>query len=69
MWERFSQLQRKNINQTKHIDIQAHYVQQFVEDGAVKIVFVRLADNEADVFTKNVSGKIFKRHATRIQRK
>ena len=36
-----------------------------MEDRVVKIVFVRLADNEVNVFTKNVSGKIFKRHATK----
>ena len=55
----------KNSNQTKHINIQAHYVRQFVEDGVVKIIFVRSADNEADIFTKNVSRKIFEKHATR----
>ena len=54
----------KNSNKTKHSNIRAHYVQKFVEDGVVKIVFVRLTDNEADVFTKNVSGKIFETHAT-----
>ena len=55
----------KNNNRTKHIDIRAHYVRQFIEDGILKIVFVKSADNEADVFTKNVSNKIFERHATK----
>ena len=55
----------KDSNQAKHINIWDHYVWQFVEEGVVKIVFVRSADNKADVFTNNVSGKIFERHATK----
>ena len=55
----------KNNNRTKHIDIRAHYVRQFIKDGILKIVFVKLADNEADVFTKNISNKTFERHATK----
>ena len=47
------------------MDIQAHYVQQFVENGTVKIIFVRSADNAADPYTKNVSTKIFDQHTTR----
>ena len=49
----------KNNNRTKHIDIRAHYVCQFIKDGILKIVFVKSADNEADVFTENVSNNIF----------
>ena len=55
----------KNNNQTKHIGIHAHYVCQFIEDGILKIVFVKSEDNEAGVFTKNVNNKIFKQHATK----
>jgi len=43
---------------TKHINIRYHYVCEFVVDGFVKIVFVRMRENTADVFMKNVSGKI-----------
>ena len=55
----------KNSNRTKHVDIRAHFVRQYVEDGIIKINFVRSTDNEADTFTKNVSGKIFNKHATK----
>jgi len=55
----------KNSNRTKHVDIRAHFVRQYVEDGIIKVNFVRSADNEADTFTKNVSGKIFRKHATK----
>ena len=55
----------KNSNRTKHVDIRAHFVRQYVEDGIIKVNFVRSTDNEADTFTKNVSGKIFRKHATK----
>ena len=40
---------------TKHIDTRYHYVREFIEDGIVKIIFVRSEDNQAYPFTKNVS--------------
>ena len=54
----------KNSQRTKHVDIRAHYVRQYVEDGTVKIIFVKSENNAADSYTKNVSQMIFKRHAT-----
>ena len=53
----------KNSQRTKHVDIREHYVRQYVEDGTIKIIFVKSEDNAADTFTKNVSGNIFKKHA------
>jgi hypothetical protein len=47
---------------TKHVDIRYHYVREFVEDGFVKIIFVRTAENYADQFTKNVTGDIYDAH-------
>ena len=55
----------KNSNRTKHVDIRAQFVRPYVEDGIIKVNFVRSTDNEADTFTKNVSGKIFRKHATK----
>jgi hypothetical protein len=47
---------------TKHVDVRYHFVREFIEDGIVKIVFVKSAENKADVFTKNLGGELFKRH-------
>ena len=44
----------KTSGRTKHIDVRYHYVREFIEDGIVKIIFVRSKDNQADPFTKNV---------------
>jgi hypothetical protein len=49
-------------SRTRHVDVRYHYVREYVEDGFVKIVFVRSEDNLADEFTKNVSGILYETH-------
>ena len=39
-------------------------MREFVQDGFLKIVFVRSEDNRADIFTKNVNSELNHRHAT-----
>ncbi len=43
---------------SKHIDTRAKFVTQFVQDGFLKIVFVKTKENVSDIFTKNVLSKI-----------
>ncbi len=52
--------------QTKHIDIRYHFVREFVENGFIKIIFVRTADNTADIFTKNVTGDLHDKHTEKL---
>ena len=40
---------------SKHLDIKAHFIREHVEDGLVKLIFVRSEDNVADGFTKSGS--------------
>jgi hypothetical protein len=47
---------------TKHVDLRTKFLTQFIEDGFIKIVFVKSEDNKSDFFTKNVSGDIFEKH-------
>jgi hypothetical protein len=49
-------------SRTKHIDVRYHYVREFIEDGFIKIVFVRSADNKSDMFTKNISSDVYENH-------
>jgi hypothetical protein len=51
---------------TKHIDVRAHFVREFIEDGILKIIFIRSEDNDADIFTKNTSEETFIRHTGKI---
>ena len=40
---------------TKHVDIRYKYVTKYVEDGIVKIVFMKSSDNVGNILTKNLS--------------
>jgi Reverse transcriptase (RNA-dependent DNA polymerase) len=51
---------------SKHIDVRYHFVREFVHDGFLRIIFVRTKDNDADIFTKNLSGELHDRHATKM---
>jgi hypothetical protein len=48
---------------TKHIDIRQHFVREFVEDGILKVIFVKSEDNDADIFTKNTTEILFHKYA------
>ena len=59
----------KNVtttSRTKHVDVRYKYVNEFVEDGIVKILFVKSKENDADLFTKNLSGELFAAHAKKL---
>ena len=51
---------------TKHVDIRYRFVQQFVFEGFIKVVFVRTEDNDADIFTKNLGGDLHQRHSKKM---
>ena len=40
---------------TKHVDIWYKYVNEYVEDGIVEIIFIKSADNDSDILTKYLS--------------
>jgi hypothetical protein len=40
---------------TRHVDTRFHFVCEYIADDFIKIVFVKACENDADVFTKNVS--------------
>ena len=42
------------------------FVQEFVLDGFLEIIFIRTAENDADLFTKNLGGDLYDRHAKRM---
>jgi hypothetical protein len=47
---------------TRHIDIRYHYVRELVEQGIINISFVKTLENDADVYTKNLSADLFNKH-------
>jgi hypothetical protein len=46
----------------KHIDIRHNFVRQYVDEGFLKIIFVKSEDNLSDGYTKNTSIDIYERH-------
>ena len=56
----------KISQRTKHINTKYRYVGEYVEQGIVKIVFVRSEENVADILTKNTSLDTFKKHTVRF---
>ena len=41
---------------------QVHYVNECVEEGVVKIVFVKSTDNDSNILTKNSSADLHDKH-------
>jgi len=56
----------KVSQRTKHIDIKYRYVGEYVEQGIVKIIFVKSENNVSDILTKNTPQETFKRHKMRF---
>ena len=53
-------------DRTKHVDVRYHFVREIIEDGVVKIKFVRSKENDADLFTKNVHGELYSKHSQKL---
>jgi hypothetical protein len=51
---------------TRHIDTRYHFVREHVEDGLIKIVFVKSNINDADMFTKNVGKEAYEKHVNKF---
>ena len=51
---------------TKHIDIRSKFVREYVQDGTIKIIFVRSEENDSDIMTKNLGSKLHSKHADKL---
>ena len=55
-------------NQTKHVNTRYHFVRELIEDGIVKIEFVRSENNDSDIFTKNLGKELFTKHSNKFMK-
>jgi len=53
-------------NRTKYIDTRYHFVREYIERGVLKIIFVRSAENDADIFTKNLPTDPYLKHQEKV---
>ena len=51
---------------TKHVDVRYRFVTEFIEDGLLKIQFVRTMENESDGFTKKLNGGLHDKHRSKF---
>ena len=51
---------------TKHIDIRSKFVREYVQDGTIKIIFVRSEENDSDIMTKNLGSVLHSKHADKL---
>ena len=57
---------KTTTSRAKHVDIRTKYVNEYCEDGKIKIIFVKSADNDSDILTKNLGGDLFDKHSTKL---
>jgi hypothetical protein len=53
-------------NRTKHVDVRYHYVRELIEDGIVKVEFVRSEENDSDPLTKNLGTELYEKHTSKF---
>ena len=53
---------------TKHVDTRYHFVREYIEDGVVKVIFVKSEDNDADLMTKNLADEKFQKHSEKLMK-
>ena len=51
---------------TKHVDIRSKFVREYVQDGTIKIIFVRSEENDSDIMTKNLGSLLHSKHAMKL---
>jgi len=49
---------------TRHIDVRHYFLRDLKEAGVIKIKWIATANNTADLFTKNLMGPLFDKHAS-----
>jgi hypothetical protein len=48
---------------TRHDCIRQSFLRELVEEGLIEVVWIPTDKNSADLFTKNLQGPVFEKHA------
>ena len=51
---------------TKHMEVRIMFMRELKEEGIIKVQWIPTNENEADIFTKNVDSKIFKKRVSKF---
>jgi hypothetical protein len=48
---------------TRHISVRVNFIRELKEQGLLCVVWIPMDENSADLFTKNLPGPLFEKHA------
>ena len=51
---------------TRHVAVRQCFLQELKEDGIIRVEWISTKENEADLFTKNLGGPTFEKHARKF---
>jgi sulfatase maturation enzyme AslB (radical SAM superfamily) len=51
---------------TRHVDTRYHFVRENLDDGIIKIEFIKSVESQSDTFTKNVTQEIYERYVEKF---
>jgi hypothetical protein len=51
---------------SRHVDTRYHFIIENVEDGIVRVKFVKFSDNDSDIFRKNVNQEMYEKHVVKL---
>ena len=43
---------------TRNIDVRLKFINEFIKEGEITVMFVKLEENDSDVFTKNTKAEV-----------
>ena len=50
----------------KHMNTRYKYANEYVEDGVVKIIFVKSPENDSNILTNNLSAYLHEKHSKKM---
>ena len=56
-----------NHPKTRHVCMRYFFTKELIEDGVIELTFIRTAENEADIFTKNLTKRLFDKHRMKME--
>ena len=63
IWEEALGMENVSTSQrTRHIDIRWAYVRTFLQEGFLKVIFVKSENNLSDGMTKNTNSEVYEKH-------
>ncbi len=57
---------KTTTGRSKHVDIHYKFVTEYIEDGITEVIFVKSADNDSDIMTKNLGSDLHSKHECKM---